>query len=128
MSAPWRFYSPPQRDRTSLKASLSVEVRCARSWRQASLRTSSTRPPVASQQSMVPWASRITWTTRHNLHPAQSSLISARRPQADASKASQFVRAYVTDLPELEPLLAKIQTPALVMTGRNDPIVPVANG
>jgi pimeloyl-ACP methyl ester carboxylesterase len=34
----------------------------------------------------------------------------------------------VTDLPELEPLLAKIQTPALVMTGRNDPIVPVANG
>jgi len=43
-------------------------------------------------------------------------------------EASQFVRAYVTDLPELEPLLAEIQTPALVMTGRNDPIVPVANG
>ena len=43
-------------------------------------------------------------------------------------EASQFVRAYVTDLPKLEPLLAKIQTPALVMTGRNDPIVPVANG
>jgi len=38
------------------------------------------------------------------------------------------VRAYVTDLPKLEPLLANIQTPALVMAGRNDPIVPVANG
>lgn len=42
--------------------------------------------------------------------------------------ASRFVRAYVTDLPKLEPLLANIRTPALVMAGRNDPIVPVANG
>ena len=42
--------------------------------------------------------------------------------------ASRFVRAYVTDLPKLEPLLANIRTPTLVMAGRNDPIVPVANG
>jgi pimeloyl-ACP methyl ester carboxylesterase len=42
--------------------------------------------------------------------------------------ASQFVRAYVTDLPKLDPLLANIRTPALVMAGKNDPIVPVANG
>ena len=42
--------------------------------------------------------------------------------------ASRFVRAYVTDLPKLDPLLANVRTPALVMAGRNDPIVPVANG
>jgi pimeloyl-ACP methyl ester carboxylesterase len=42
--------------------------------------------------------------------------------------ASQFVRAHVTDLPKLDPLLTKIQTPALVMAGKNDPIVPAANG
>jgi pimeloyl-ACP methyl ester carboxylesterase len=42
--------------------------------------------------------------------------------------ASRFVRAYMTDLPKLELLLANIRTPALVMAGRNDPIVPVANG
>jgi len=52
--------------------------------------------PSTSQQSMVPWASRITWTTRHNLHPAQSSLISARRPQADASKG-ESVRTGICD-------------------------------
>ena len=43
-------------------------------------------------------------------------------------EASQYVRAYVTDLPKIEPLLEKIRTPALLMAGRNDPIVPVTNG
>jgi pimeloyl-ACP methyl ester carboxylesterase len=42
--------------------------------------------------------------------------------------ASQYVRAYLIDLPKLEPLLATIRTPALVMAGRSDPIVPVTNG
>jgi pimeloyl-ACP methyl ester carboxylesterase len=42
--------------------------------------------------------------------------------------ASQYVRAYVTDLPKLEPRLAKVQTPTLVISGKSDPVVPVANG
>lgn len=42
--------------------------------------------------------------------------------------AVQYVRAYITDLPRLEPLLSKIETPALVIAGKNDPIVPAANG
>ena len=42
--------------------------------------------------------------------------------------ASQYVRAYLTDLPKLESRLAKIQTPTLVISGKSDPIVPVANG
>lgn len=42
--------------------------------------------------------------------------------------AVQFVRAYRTDLPKLEPRIASIQTPTLVIAGENDPIVPTANG
>ena len=42
--------------------------------------------------------------------------------------AVQFVRAYRTDLPKLEPRLASIETPTLVIAGKNDPIVPAANG
>jgi pimeloyl-ACP methyl ester carboxylesterase len=42
--------------------------------------------------------------------------------------ATQFVRAYLTELAKLEPLLPHIETPILVIAGRNDPIVPPANG
>jgi pimeloyl-ACP methyl ester carboxylesterase len=42
--------------------------------------------------------------------------------------AVQYVRAYQTDLPRLEPRLASIKTPTLVIAGKNDPIVPAANG
>jgi len=41
--------------------------------------------------------------------------------------AAQFVRAYNADLPELGPRLSQIQTPVLVIAGKNDPIVPAAN-
>jgi pimeloyl-ACP methyl ester carboxylesterase len=42
--------------------------------------------------------------------------------------AVQYVRGYPTDLPKLEPRLASIETPTLVIAGRNDPLVPAANG
>ncbi len=42
--------------------------------------------------------------------------------------ATQYVRAYITDLPKLEPRLAKVGTPALIIGGKNDPIVPATNG
>jgi pimeloyl-ACP methyl ester carboxylesterase len=42
--------------------------------------------------------------------------------------AVQYVRGYASDLPKLEPLLRTIETPVLVIAGRNDPIVPPANG
>ncbi len=42
-------------------------------------------------------------------------------------EAVQFVRGYGADLPLIEPRLARIQTPVLVLAGRNDPIVPPAN-
>lgn len=43
-------------------------------------------------------------------------------------EATQFVRGYISDSPKLEPLLAGIKTPALIITGKNDPIVPPENG
>jgi len=49
---------------------------------------------------------------------------SAGRRFADAA---QYVRAYKEDLPLLEQRLARIQTPVLVIAGKNDPIVPPAN-
>ncbi|QEC78866.1 alpha/beta fold hydrolase [Mucilaginibacter ginsenosidivorax] len=42
--------------------------------------------------------------------------------------AAQFVRAYKTDLPKLEVLLPTIETPVLILAGKDDPIVPPANG
>jgi pimeloyl-ACP methyl ester carboxylesterase len=41
--------------------------------------------------------------------------------------AAEFVRAYNTDLPLLEPRLNQIRMPILVIAGRNDAIVPPAN-
>lgn len=43
-------------------------------------------------------------------------------------QATGFVRAYATDLPLLQAALPKITTPVLVIAGRDDPIVPPANG
>lgn len=42
--------------------------------------------------------------------------------------AVQYVRSYIPDLPKLETRLAGITTPALIIAGKNDPIVPPANG
>ena len=41
--------------------------------------------------------------------------------------ATQYIRAYNEDLPLLEPRLRQIQTPVLVIAGKNDPIVPPPN-
>jgi pimeloyl-ACP methyl ester carboxylesterase len=41
--------------------------------------------------------------------------------------AVQYVRGYNEDLPLLEQRLRQIQTPVLVIAGKNDPIVPPAN-
>jgi pimeloyl-ACP methyl ester carboxylesterase len=43
-------------------------------------------------------------------------------------EASQYVREYIPGLPKLEPMLPGITTPALIIAGKNDPIVPPANG
>jgi pimeloyl-ACP methyl ester carboxylesterase len=43
-------------------------------------------------------------------------------------EATQFVRGYIQDCPKLEPLLHNIKTPALIITGKNDTIVPPVNG
>jgi pimeloyl-ACP methyl ester carboxylesterase len=43
-------------------------------------------------------------------------------------EATQFVRAYPRDLPRLKSLLPQIATPVLVLAGKDDPIVPPANG
>src|SRR5215471_4754625 len=42
--------------------------------------------------------------------------------------AANFVRAYPRDLPRLRPLLPNIETPVLIIAGKNDPIVPPPNG
>ena len=42
--------------------------------------------------------------------------------------ATQYVRGYIPDSPKLEPLLPKIKTPALIIAGKNDKIVPPVNG
>jgi pimeloyl-ACP methyl ester carboxylesterase len=42
--------------------------------------------------------------------------------------ATNFVRAYTRDLPRLKELLPSIGTPVLIIAGKNDPIVPPANG
>ena len=42
--------------------------------------------------------------------------------------ATNFVRAYTRDLPRLKELLPSIATPVLIIAGKNDPIVPPANG
>jgi len=42
-------------------------------------------------------------------------------------EATQFVRGYIPDCPKLEPLLSKITTPALIIAGKNDTIVPPVN-
>lgn len=42
--------------------------------------------------------------------------------------AANFVRAYPRDLPRLERLMAGMETPVLIIVGRNDPIVPPENG
>lgn len=41
--------------------------------------------------------------------------------------AAQFVRAYSEDLPILGRRLSQIQTPVLIIAGKNDPIVPAPN-
>ena len=43
-------------------------------------------------------------------------------------EATQFVRGYIKDNPKLEPLISKIKTPTLIIAGKNDKIVPPANG
>jgi pimeloyl-ACP methyl ester carboxylesterase len=43
-------------------------------------------------------------------------------------EAVQYVRGYIPDLPKLEATLSGIATPALIIAGKNDPIVPPANG
>jgi pimeloyl-ACP methyl ester carboxylesterase len=43
-------------------------------------------------------------------------------------EATQYVRGYISDLPKLEPKLPGIQTPVLIIAGKDDPIVPPANG
>ena len=43
-------------------------------------------------------------------------------------EATQYVRGYIQDSPKLEPLISKIKTPALIIAGKNDKIVPPANG
>ena len=43
-------------------------------------------------------------------------------------EATQFVRGYIQDCPKLEPQLCKIKTPALIIAGKNDKIVPPVNG
>lgn len=43
-------------------------------------------------------------------------------------EATQFVRGYIKDSPKLEPLLSKINTPSLIIAGKNDKIVPPVNG
>jgi pimeloyl-ACP methyl ester carboxylesterase len=43
-------------------------------------------------------------------------------------EATQYVRGYISDSPKLEPLLPKIKTPALIIAGKNDQIVPPENG
>ena len=42
-------------------------------------------------------------------------------------EASEYVRAYKEDLPLLGERLRNIQTPVLVIAGKNDPLVPPAN-
>jgi pimeloyl-ACP methyl ester carboxylesterase len=42
--------------------------------------------------------------------------------------ATQFVRGYIQDSPKLKPLLSEIKTPALIIGGKNDKIVPPVNG
>ena len=42
--------------------------------------------------------------------------------------ATNFVRAYVRDLPRLRKLLPGIQVPVLIIAGKSDPIVPPPNG
>ena len=42
-------------------------------------------------------------------------------------EATQFVRGYIPDNPKLEPLLSNIKTPALIISGKNDTIVPPVN-
>ena len=43
-------------------------------------------------------------------------------------EATQFVRGYIQDSPKLEPQLKNIKTPALIIGGKDDPIVPQING
>ncbi|TDW96670.1 alpha/beta fold hydrolase [Dinghuibacter silviterrae] len=43
-------------------------------------------------------------------------------------EATQFVRGYIKDCPILEPRLAGIKTPSLIIAGKNDTIVPPVNG
>jgi pimeloyl-ACP methyl ester carboxylesterase len=52
-------------------------------------------------------------------------LSSAGRRFAEAAK---FVQAYPRDLPRLKTLLPNIETPVLVLAGKNDPIAPPPNG
>ena len=42
-------------------------------------------------------------------------------------ESTRFVRAYPTDLPKLAEKLPGIQTPAQIVCGRDDPLVPMAN-
>jgi pimeloyl-ACP methyl ester carboxylesterase len=42
--------------------------------------------------------------------------------------AVQYVRRYISDLPKLATLLPAIKTPVLIIAGRNDALVPPANG
>jgi pimeloyl-ACP methyl ester carboxylesterase len=43
-------------------------------------------------------------------------------------EATQYVRGYIQDSPKLELLLSRIKTPALIIAGKNDQIVPPENG
>lgn len=43
------------------------------------------------------------------------------------AEAARYVRSYPEELPLLAGLLSQIFTPVQIITGRNDPIVPVAN-
>jgi pimeloyl-ACP methyl ester carboxylesterase len=64
------------------------------------------------------------------VEPPPAVLEDYRRASAGRrfNTAADFVRAYPRDLPRLERVLAEIETPTLILAGRDDPIVPPQNG
>ncbi len=71
------------------------------------------------------------FVTRALAKPAPPTVLEDYRLSSAGGRfehAANFVRAYPTELPLLKELLPKIETPVLVLAGRQDPLVPPPNG
>lgn len=76
----------------------------------------------------MPWSARRLTPSRARACPTTSGRTTSKSYAGDRFvKSMRYVRAYPHELPELARRLPDIETPVLIVAGRHDRVVPLAN-